>query len=103
AGGKNADLAPGVREEPVSTRRVFDTILGWAGLEGAGENASLVSPNPEIVLGEAMMPFLDYGWQPQAMAIENRIKVIRSGVTEVYDLASDPHERTDLAGRAEPK
>lgn len=99
----SADLGPGVRDEPVSTRRVFDTILGWAGLEAAGAEASLISPRPEIVLGEAMMPFLDYGWQPQAMAIENRIKVIRSGVTEVYDLASDPHELTDLAGRTEPK
>lgn len=99
----SAGLGPGTRDEPVSTRRVFDTIVAWAGLEAAGAEASLVSPKPEIVLGEAMMPFLDYGWQPQAMAIENRIKVIRSGVTEVYDLASDPHERTDLAGRAEPK
>lgn len=100
-----ADLAPGVRDEPVSTRRVFDTIVGWAGLSvaGSGGLASLVSRKPEIVLGEAMMPFLDYGWQPQAMAVENRIKVIRSGVTEVYDLAADPRERNDLASRSEPK
>ncbi len=96
-------IAPGARDEPVSTRRVFDTILGWAGIEGTGAGASLVAQRPEIVLGEAMMPFLDYGWQPQAMAIEDRIKVIRSGVTEVYDLAADPRERNDLGSRAEPK
>ncbi len=96
-------LAAGLRDEPVSTRRVFDTILGWAGLASTGADASLVTPRPEIVLGEAMMPFLDYGWQPQAMAVENRIKVIRSGVTEVYDLVADPHERNDLGSRTEPK
>lgn len=101
----STNLTPGARDEPVSTRRVFDTILGWAGLEVEGADASLVSPRPEIVLGEAMMPFLDYGWQPQAMAVENRIKAIRSGVTEVYDLAADPQELTDLAqrSRSEPK
>ncbi len=96
-------LAAGVRDEPVSTRRVFDTILEWAGLATSGADASLVAPRPEIVLGEAMMPFLDYGWQPQAMAVENRIKVIRGGATEVYDLAVDPHERNDLGNRTEPK
>ena len=96
-------LSPGARAEPVSIRRVFDTIADWAGLDATGAMASLVTPQPEIVLGEAMMPFLDYGWQPQAMAIENRIKVIRSGVTEVYDLAADPRERNDLGSRSEPK
>ncbi len=107
------DVVPGVRAEPVSTRRVFDTVLGFAKLEAPDATpASLVSPRPEIVLGEAMMPFLDYGWQPQAMAVDGRIKVIRSGVTEMYDLAADPHELTDLgdlgdlsdlAPRIEPK
>ncbi|HXU31655.1 MAG TPA: sulfatase-like hydrolase/transferase [Thermoanaerobaculia bacterium] len=99
----NTDIPAGMRDEPVSTRRVFDTILGWAGLSSSGTEASLVAPRPEIVLGEAMMPFLDYGWQPQAMAVESRIKVIRSGVTEVYDLAADPHELTNLVERSEPK
>ena len=100
---EDAGLAPGSREEPVSTRRVFDTIAAWARIDGAKDGASLVSRSPEVVLGEAMMPFLDYGWQPQAMAVEDRIKVIRSGATEVYDLAADPHERNDLARSSEPK
>ncbi len=99
----SAVLSPGARDEPVSIRRVFDTLLGWAGLGVPGATASLATPQPEIVLGEAMMPFLDYGWQPQAMAVEHRIKVIRSGVTEVYDLAADPGEKIDRASRSEPK
>jgi tetratricopeptide (TPR) repeat protein len=59
---------------------------------------SLMTDNaaPEPVLGEAMKPFLQYGWQPQVMAVAERTKVIRSGALEVYDLATDPGERHDL-------
>ncbi len=96
-------LAPGARDEPVSTRRVFDTILAFAGLGRTDAGlAAPAAPRPEIVLGEAMMPFLDYGWQPQAMAVEGKLKLIRSGATEIYDLAADPRESTNLAGRTEP-
>jgi len=56
----------------------------------------------EPVLGEAMKPFLSYGWQPQVMAVEGRLKVIRSGETEVYDVIADPVEAHDLAGATSP-
>jgi len=83
-----------VRREAVSTRHVFDTILQWA---GPGGPHSLLTPHPELVLGEAMRPYLQYGWQPQVMAISGAIKVIRSGRTRVYDLAADPGEERDLS------
>ncbi len=93
---------PGVpaatRPEPVSTRRVFDTVLAWAGLEAS---RSLLEATGEAALGEAMRPFLQYGWQPQVMAVRGRHKVIRSGTTEVYDVVADPAEGDDLAGRVE--
>ena len=51
----------------------------------------------EVVLGEAMKPFLDYGWQPQVMAVEGRHKAILAGRVEVYDVVADPAETRDLA------
>jgi hypothetical protein len=89
---------PGASDAPVSSRRVFHTILDWAGLDGAH---SLRAAGDEIVLAEGMKPFLAYGWQPQVMAVEGRWKVIQAGTPEVYDLAADPRETRDLAATAE--
>jgi choline-sulfatase len=86
-------VAPGVSDEPVSTRRVFHTVLDWAGLDGAG---SLRAPTPEVVVGEAMRPFLSYGWQPQVMAVQGAHKAIRAGRVEAYDVVADPAESRDL-------
>lgn len=90
-------LTPGMSDSPVSTRRVFHTILDWAGL-GAAD--SLRGAGQEIVLGEAMKPFLSYGWQPQVMAVEGRTKAILAGRLEVYDIVADPAETRDLAASA---
>jgi tetratricopeptide (TPR) repeat protein len=92
-------IEPGVSDTPVSTRRIFDTILDWAGV-GAAE--SLRGSEPEVVLGEAMRPFLAYGWQPQVMAVEGPIKAIRflAGDLEVYDIRADPMETRDLGSGA---
>jgi arylsulfatase A-like enzyme/Tfp pilus assembly protein PilF len=91
-------VVPGTSDAPVSARRVFHTVLDWAGL---GAASSLRGDAAEIVLGEAMRPFLAYGWQPQVMAVEGRTKAIRAGTTEVYDIVADPAESRDLAPGAE--
>ena len=81
----------------VSTRRIYHTILDWAGL---GAEHSLRAPNPQeadVVLGEAMKPFLEYGWQPQVMSVQGRHKAILSGRVEAYDVSADPAERKDIA------
>jgi choline-sulfatase len=88
-------IAPGVEAAPVSTRRVFDTILAWAGEEAP---RSLLAGGLGPVLGEAMKPYLEYGWQPQVMGVVGRLKLIRSGTLEVYDVVADPRESHDLAG-----
>ncbi|HKO58990.1 MAG TPA: sulfatase-like hydrolase/transferase [Thermoanaerobaculia bacterium] len=90
-------VGPGVKagtsDAPVSTRRVFHTILDWAGIDAAN---TLRNAKPELVMGEAMKPFLDYGWQPQVMAVDGRVKTILAGRTEVYDVVADPKETHDL-------
>jgi arylsulfatase A-like enzyme/Tfp pilus assembly protein PilF len=85
----------GAVSHPVSLRRVFDTVLDWAGED---RPYSLTRDAREIVLGEAMKPFLQYGWQPQVMAVTDEVKVIRSGEVEIYDVREDPREAQDLAG-----
>ena len=92
-------ISAGVSDAPVSTRRVFQTLLDWAGLDAAD---SLRAPKQEIVLGEAMKPFLAYGWQPQVMAVLGRLKVIQAGRLEVYDVGADPREAHDLGASASP-
>lgn len=86
-------VSAGTNETPVSARRVFHTILDWAGL---GAEHSLRTAAREPVLGEAMKPFLEYGWQPQVMTVDGRTKAIEAGKLETYDLASDPGESRNL-------
>jgi tetratricopeptide (TPR) repeat protein len=90
-------VTAGTSDEPVPTRRVFHTILDWAGIDATN---SLRKPASEVVMGEAMKPFLDYGWQPQVMAVEGNRKTILAGRTEVYDVVADPGETHDLAASA---
>ncbi len=87
-------VGAGVNDAPVSTRRVFHTILDFS---GAAEPLSLRRAATEVVMGEAMKPFLEYGWQPQVMAIGGRQKSILSGRVEIYDVVADPAESHDLA------
>jgi choline-sulfatase len=97
-------VSPGVSDEPVSTRRIFHTILDWAGIDATSSlrpRPEARGPRPaEVVAGEAMKPFLDYGWQPQVMAVEGRQKAILAGKLEVYDVVADPGEKHDLAASA---
>lgn len=85
----------GVVDTPVSTRRIFETILDLAGLGGALSLRATITP--EVILGEAMKPFLEYGWQPQIMAVDGVHKAIFAGRNEVYDVTADPKESKDLA------
>lgn len=88
-------IAAGRMTQPVSVRRVFDTVLAWAGVE---RSYDLVEGGAEVVMGEAMKPFLQYGWQPQVMAVRGSVKVIRSGDVEIYDIGKDPAESRNLDG-----
>ncbi len=90
-------IAPGTIDVPVSVRRVFHTVLDWAGIDSANSLRAVDGQSPqEVVLGEAMKPFLGYGWQPQVMAIEGRQKAILAGKIEAYDVVADPAETKNL-------
>jgi choline-sulfatase len=91
-------VSAGTSDTPVSTRRVYDTIADWAGLKAA---KSLRRASREVLAGEAMKPFLDYGWQPQVMAVDGARKAILAGQLEVYDVVADPGETHNLAQTAE--
>jgi choline-sulfatase len=87
-------IAAGATDTPVSTRRIFFTVLDWAGL---GAAHSLRAGDPDPVLAEAMKPFLEFGWQPQSMIVNGHRKAILAGkVQEIYDVAADPGETHDL-------
>ncbi len=94
-------VEPGTTDAPVSTRRVFHTVLDWAGIDASLSLRAVDGPSPnEVVLAEAMRPFLGYGWQPQIMAIEGRLKAIVAGKTEAYDVIADPAEQKNLGAGA---
>ena len=82
-----------VVDDPVSTRRIFHTLLDFAGL---GVEHSLRGTSGEVVLGEAMKPYLEYGWQPQIMAVDGSRKAIFAGRTEIFDVVADPRETNNL-------
>lgn len=83
---------------PVSTRRIFHTILDWAGIDAT--NSLRGNEKEDVVVGEAMKPFLDYGWQPQVMTVDGNQKAITAGRLEVYDVVADPKETHNLAATA---
>lgn len=93
-------IAPGVREDAVSTRQIRATFLDWA---LGKQDGSLMEKSGQPALGEAMQPFLNYRWQPQVMAVGAGIKLIRSGRFEIYDVLADPGEQNDLAQTMDPE
>ena len=90
-----SDIDPGIIEQAVSVRQIFDTVLEWAGVKS---ERSLLGASGKPVIAEALKPYMQYGWQPQFMAVLDGIKMIQSGDIEVFDLRSDPKEANNLAG-----
>ena len=92
-------IEAGVSNGAVSVRQVFDTVLDWS---GESRDGILTGEQGEPVLAEALKPFMQYGWQPQFMAVLDGIKVISSGDVEIYDVRTDPEETNNLDAQVEP-
>ena len=86
-------ILPSISKKPVSIRRVYHTVLSWAGIPTPD---SLCAEKDETVLGEAMKPYLQYGWQPQKMVVTGAVKTLQSGDFEVFNLDEDPGEFINL-------
>lgn len=92
-------IEAGRSQRAVSVRQVFDTVLDFS---GESRDGGLFGEEAVPVLAEALKPYYQYGWQPQFMAVLDGIKVIVSGDVEIYDVAADPGEGTNLDGQVEP-
>jgi choline-sulfatase len=99
------DVPAGNVDAPVSTRRIFHTVMEWSGADRmlADDSLRAKDPQAEIVRGEAMKPFLSYGWQPQVMVVAERQKVISTNPLEVYDVIADPRETKALDATTVPR
>jgi len=58
---------------------------------------------PRATYFEAMSGMLNHGWAPLAGVLAGRDKFIDLPIPERYDLANDPAERTNLAGRSQER
>ena len=89
-------IEAGIEDRPVSITRVAELVRAWSeGRDPVPVDASAV------VRGEAMKPYIQYGWQPQVMAVSGRLKAIRDGGLQVFDVEADPAESRDLADSVE--
>jgi Tfp pilus assembly protein PilF len=89
-------IGAAVEPRPVSICLVHQLLVSWA----AGDPALPEIPQ-DAVLGEAMKPYLQYGWQPQAMVVAGSLKAIRDGGLQVFDVVADPAELRDLSSIAD--
>ncbi len=93
---------------PVSIVDVFPTVLGLAGLDPGPrvQGRSLVramlrprASRESYAFGESMTPNLQYGWSPLYSLRSSRYKLVQAPRPELFDLAADPDEKTDVIAR----
>jgi choline-sulfatase len=84
---------------------VAATLLDLAGVDASGIDgasaASLLAGRPlgdRTVYSETLYPRLHFGWADLASATDGRHHFIRAPRPELFDLAVDPGERTNIAG-----
>jgi arylsulfatase A-like enzyme/Flp pilus assembly protein TadD len=103
-------VQPALRLRPtVRLVDVFPTVLDLLGLATPADldGISLAGPlrgagptgGEPVVYAESLVPLLHFGWSDLRVVREGRWKYIQAPRPELYDLASDPGETTNLAPR----
>ncbi len=91
---------------PVASRRLAATllqVLGVAsGLPGPPLPLKAEPAHAEAIFHETLFPASAYGWRPLAAVTRGKERAIAAPRAEVYDLASDPAEARNLAGKPTP-
>jgi tetratricopeptide (TPR) repeat protein len=89
---------------PVALVDVAPTLLELAGaaadgFDGRSQLAALAARRApdQTVYSETLYPRLHFGWSDLASAFEGRYQYIRAPEPELYDVASDPGERINIA------
>lgn len=105
---RDARVGPGRRDDVVSVVDVLPTFLEGLGLGPLADpvdGRSLLSPpgsqGQRGVYFESYDGFLNYGWSPIAGWLEGERKYLHGSAPELYDLARDPLEATNLLERGE--
>jgi tetratricopeptide (TPR) repeat protein len=84
-------------ERPVSTAQIAPTIRELAGVSSKDAMPGLLSPSAAPVLSESLYAAQQLGWSAlYATRIESS-KLIDAPRLELYDVATDPGERLDVA------
>jgi len=96
-------LAPRVDSSLATLVDVLPTLCALAGLPAParidGLDLLAAAPPERSIDCESYLPELDYGWKPLLAVRQWRFKLIAAAAPELYDLQTDPHERSDLAAR----
>jgi tetratricopeptide (TPR) repeat protein len=102
-------IRPGLRLKPtVRLVDVYPTVLDLLDLASTAEldGVSLAGPlrdagsaREPVVYAESLVPLLHFGWSDLRVVREGRWKYIQAPRPELYDLATDPGEITNLAPR----
>jgi arylsulfatase A-like enzyme/Flp pilus assembly protein TadD len=99
-----SDFRPGRVSGPVETTAIAPTLLGVAGIHDEIEkqlrSSALLGTNARAgaeAYSETFYPFSSFGWSPLHALETSRYQYIDAPEPELYDLASDPAEKNNLA------
>jgi choline-sulfatase len=91
--------------EPVSLVDVAPTVLAWLDVPGPAMDGQVIPLGPGLqpagtsrrtLYAETEAPFVDFGWSPLRSARVGPTKFILAPTPELYDLAADAGETTNL-------
>ncbi len=105
-------LAGGAVTTPVQLTDLFPTLLGLVGVPKAPERPGTVSlaalaggaPAPDRrIFAENYSPRIRLGWSELRALVSDRFHYIEAPTPELYDVAADPAQKTNLAPTRPPE